>query len=126
MQRSTTSESSDRERVLTEAVLAASTDLGVTSDELGVMLQLSCSPAIADPSDSLRAANAPQQVDLAASLVMIHRALLPLVGGDHDLARAWMKSPNYAFSNRAPKTVMLESGGLRSVLDYLSSVDSHG
>lgn len=126
MQGRTTSEPSDRERVLMEAVLAASKELGITHDELESILQPRCFAETSSPSDSQFVGDAAQRLDQVASLVMIHRALLSLVGGDGGLASAWMNSPNQAFASRAPKAVMLESGGMQAVLDYLRSVDSHG
>lgn len=126
MQRRTASGLGDRERVLAEAVLTASKDLGITHDELESMLQPRCCAETSSSIDSQYVRDAPQQLDQVASLVMIHRALLSLVGRDSGLAREWIHSPNQAFASRTPKSVMLESGGAQAVLDYLNSVGSHG
>lgn len=124
MQGRTTSEPSDRERVLMEAVLAASKELGITHDELESMLQPRCFAETSSPSDSQFVGDAPQRLDQVASLVMIHRALLSLVGGDGGLARDWMGSPNRAFANLVPKEVMLEAGGVTVVQSYLQVMNS--
>lgn len=126
MQGRTASGLGDRERVLAEAVLTASKELGITHDELERMLQPQCFAETSSSSDSQCVGDAPQQLDQAALLVMIHRALLSLVGGDGCLARDWMGSPNQAFAGRTPKGVMLASGGVQVVLAYLNFVDSHG
>ena len=126
MRRRTASGIGDRERVLAEAALTASKEIGITHEELERMLQPQCFAETSSSSDSLCVGDAPQQLDQAALLVMLHRALLSLVGGDGCLARDWMGSPNQAFAGRTPKGVMLESGGVQAVLDYLNSVHSHG
>ncbi|WP_435751850.1 antitoxin Xre/MbcA/ParS toxin-binding domain-containing protein [Thauera sp. AutoDN2] len=51
---------------------------------------------------------------------MIYRALVSLVGRDSDFTRAWISSPNRAFANQTPKTILLQDDGL----GYLSSAGS--
>lgn len=116
-----TADVTDRIRVLSDAVREVASDLGITLEEIRCILGHGDSEQIPDHRDGRLIGGSRQELDRAASLVLVHRALLSLVGGDRDLARAWIGSPNKAFANQAPKTILLQDGGLMAVLDYLNS-----
>ena len=121
MQTQETVTSEERIRVLTDAVLEVSRDLEISQEDLGYMLRAGDRVDTADRADGCLIGDSLKDSDGAAALVSIHRALLSLVGGDRDLARAWVVAPNRAFANQTPKTILLQDGGLMTVLDYLNS-----
>lgn len=115
----------ERIRVLADAVFEVARDLELSPEDLSSMLRAGDRvDTTANHADGRLIADSLQGSDGAAALVLIHRALLSLVGGDRDLARAWIASPNRAFANQAPKTILLQDEGLMTVLGYLNSARS--
>lgn len=112
----------ERIRVLTDAVFEVARDLELSPEDLSSMLRAGDRvDTTASRADGRLIGDSLQDSDGAAALVLIHRALLSLVGGDRDLARAWVVAPNRAFANQTPKTILLQDRGLMTVLDYLNS-----
>jgi uncharacterized protein (DUF2384 family) len=60
--------------------------------------------------------------ELGAHLVRLYRSLHSVVGGDDELARAWLRSANLAFDSRTPLDMIRTVEGLVHACDY---VDAH-
>lgn len=60
--------------------------------------------------------------DRAEKLIRIHKMILPLVGGDIDLATDWVGRINMGLGGRSALDIMLSDGGLGvdMVLAYLN------
>ena len=59
---------------------------------------------------------------LGAHLVRLYRSLSAMVGGDDEVARAWLQSANQAFGGRTPLESIRSVEGLVHACDY---VDAH-
>jgi len=111
----------DRARVLTGALAEAARRLGLRTTELTAII------GVSQPSAS-RLLNGRYQLqerakpwELGAHLVRLYRSLSSLVGGNDELARAWLRSANAAFDGRPPIEVIRTVEGLVHACDYLDA-----
>jgi hypothetical protein len=58
--------------------------------------------------------------ELAVLLVRLYRSLDAIVGGDEEIARQWLRSPNAALSNQ-PINLIRSVQGLVDVIQYLDT-----
>ncbi|MEO8419332.1 MAG: antitoxin Xre/MbcA/ParS toxin-binding domain-containing protein [Methylophilaceae bacterium] len=112
---------SDRSRVLSQAVAEASKRLKVNSTELGAILGFSqptssrlLNQKYAIPEDS-------KEWELSAHFVRLYRSLSSLVGGDDELAKDWLTSPNRAFNQQTPISYIKRVDGLIHACEYLDA-----
>ena len=112
----------ERARVLTQAVVEAAARLGLKTGVLRQVLGISQPTAsrllhgrYLIPLDS-------KTWELAAQFVRLYRALFAMVGGNDELARLWLESPNRAFADRAPAEIIQRIDGLLHACEY---VDAH-
>jgi len=113
--------STDRSRVLTQAVAEAARRLGLGSSDLKNIIGASQPTAsrllngrYAIPEDG-------KLWELAAHFVRLYRSLHSLVGGDDELARSWLKSANRAFDGQRPLDMIKRVDGLLYACEYLDS-----
>ena len=112
---------SQRARVLSTAVAEAANRLGLRSTELGSILGTSQPSASRLLNGKFFIAEGSKTWELAAHLVRLYRSLSSLVGGNDELARAWLKSGNRAFDDRLPLDLVKRVDGLLHVCAYLDS-----
>lgn len=112
----------DPAAVLTGAVAEAARRLGLKSTQLKVILGISQPTASRLLNGKFTLAPDTKTWELAAQLVRLYRSLSSLVGGEDELARAWLASPNRAFDGREPLSIIGTVEGLVHVCDY---VDAH-
>lgn len=111
-----------RARVLSQAVVEAAARLQLRPAGLRQVL------GISQPTAS-RLLNGRYQIppdsktwELAALFVRLYRALFAMVGGNDELARLWLESPNRAFGDRPPAEIIQRIDGLLHACEY---VDAH-
>ncbi|MDJ0926650.1 MAG: DUF2384 domain-containing protein [Gammaproteobacteria bacterium] len=112
----------DPAAVLTRAVAEAARRLGLKSTRLKAILGVSQPTASRLLNGKFTLAPGTKTWELAAQLVRLYRSLSSLVGGEDELARAWLTSPNRAFDGREPLAMIVSVEGLVHVCDY---VDAH-
>lgn len=59
--------------------------------------------------------------ELAAQFLRLYRSLSAIVGGEDELARAWLDSPNAAFAGQIPRDLIQRVDGLVHACDYLDA-----
>lgn len=111
-----------RARVLTHAVAETAGRLKLKSTELMAIIGVSQPTASRLLNDKFQLAEGGKPWELGAHLVRLYRSLSSMVGGDDELARAWLRSPNQAFGGRAPLDAIRSVEGLVHACDY---VDAH-
>ena len=111
----------DRARVLTRALAETARRLGLRTTELTAIIGVSQPSAsrLLNGRYQLQAGGKPWE--LGAHLVRLYRSLSSLVGGNDELARAWLRSANAAFDGRPPIEVIRTVEGLVHACDYLDA-----
>lgn len=112
--------SPDRATVLTRAVLAAASRLGMTGRELSMALGISEPTVSRMKSGAYRLEVGSKSYELAALVVRLFRSLDAITGGDEAVARAWMRAANSAF-DAAPADRISSITGLIDVVQYLDA-----
>lgn len=112
----------DRARVLTLAVAETARRLKLRSTELTAIIGVSQPTASRLLNDKFQLAEGAKSWELGAHLVRLYRSLASMVGGDDELARAWLRSANQAFGGRTPLDAIRSVEGLVHACDY---VDAH-
>jgi len=111
----------DRARVLTGALAEAARRLGLRTTELTAIIGVSQPSASRLLSGKYRLQEGGKPWELGAHLVRLYRSLSSLVGGNDELARAWLRSANAAFDGRPPIEVIRTVEGLVHACDYLDA-----
>lgn len=112
----------DRARVLTLAVAETTRRLKLRSTELTAIIGVSQPTASRLLNGKFQLAEGAKSWELGAHLVRLYRSLASMVGGDDELARAWLRSANEAFGGRTPLDAIRSVEGLVHACDY---VDAH-
>jgi len=112
----------DRARVLSQAVVEAAARLQLRTGVLRAVLGISQPTASRLLHGQYRIPPESKTWELAALFVRLYRALFAMVGGNDELARAWLESPNRAFGDRPPLEVIQRIDGLLHACEY---VDAH-
>lgn len=107
-------------RWLAKATLRAAERLGLTARQLGAIIGLSEASVSRLKSGEKRLEEGSKPYELAALLVRAFRSLDAIAGGDPDVARAWMTSPNSALGGVPAERVMTVQG-LTDVAAYLDA-----
>jgi uncharacterized protein (DUF2384 family) len=113
---------SDRARVLTLAVVEAARRLKLRSTEVTAIIGVSQPTASRLLNGKFQLAEGAKSWELGAHLVRLYRSLSTMVGGDDELARAWLRSANRALGGRTPLDAIRSVEGLVHACDY---VDAH-
>lgn len=110
----------NREAVLSKAVLTAADQLGLNQSELGRTIGVDRS-RISRLKRQLNLDPASKQGELALMLIRVARALFALNGGDHDITRHFMSTPN-RITQGTPKEQVQTIQGLCSVLSFVDAI----
>jgi uncharacterized protein (DUF2384 family) len=110
-----------RSQVLTKAVAEAAARLSIGTKELGDIIGVSQSTASRALRETYQLKTTAKEWELAAHFVRLYRSLFAMVGGDEQLARAWLRSPNKAFASQAPIRQISRVDGLLRVCQYLDA-----
>lgn len=110
----------EKAAIFTQAVLRAADQLGVCSNVLGKILGVSATQisrfktgiAVIDPRSKAG--------ELAGLFLRAHRSLMAISGGNNEIARSWVSSPNIALGAR-PVDQMTTAQGLVQVVAYLDT-----
>ncbi len=112
----------ERARVLSQAVVEAADRLQLRTGVLRQILGISQPTASRLLHGRYRIPPESKTWELAALFVRLYRALFAMVGGNDELARLWLESPNRAFGDRAPVELIQRIDGLLHACEY---VDAH-
>lgn len=112
---------SNRSRVLSQAVVEASKRLKVTSTDLGAILGFSQPTSSRLLNQKYTLQEGSKEWELSAHFVRLYRSLSSLVGGDDELAKAWLTSPNNAFNKQTPINFIKRVDGLIYACEYLDA-----
>lgn len=112
---------SDRQRVLTQAVVEASRRLELGSTDIKGVLGASQPTASRLLNGKAFIHEGTKEWELAAYFVRLYRSLSSMVGGNDELARAWLKSPNKAFGDNVPLASIKRIDGLLYACEYLDA-----
>ncbi len=112
---------SDRSRVLSQAVAEASKRLKVNSTELGAILGFSQPTSSRLLNQKYAIPEGSKEWELSAHFVRLYRSLSSLVGGDDELAKDWLTSPNRAFNQQIPLSYIKRVDGLIHACEYLDA-----
>jgi len=112
---------SDRSRVLSQAVVEAAKRLKVSSTDLGAILGFSQPTSSRLLNQRYAIQEGSKEWELSAHFVRLYRSLSSLVGGDDELAKNWLTSPNNAFNQQTPINFIKRVDGLIHACEYLDA-----
>lgn len=112
----------ERSRVLTLAVAETARRLRLRSTDVTAIIGVSQPTASRLLNGKFQLPEGAKSWELGAHLVRLYRSLSSMVGGDDELARAWLRSGNQAFGGRTPLEALRSVEGLVHACDY---VDAH-
>ncbi len=110
----------DDGRVVTQALLRASSRLGVSQKAVARIIGVSEATVSRLQSGRLTLDPADKAFELAVLFLRLFRSLDALLGGDEAAARAWLRGPNLALGD-APIARIQTVTGLVDVVAYLDS-----
>ncbi len=110
-----------RARVLTQAVAETARRLKLKTTELTAIIGVSQPTASRLLNGKFELAEGGKSWELGAHLVRLYRSLSSMVGGNDELARAWLRSANQAFGGRVPVDEIRSVEGLVHACDYLDA-----
>lgn len=120
-----TNDQSDRDRVLTKAILNLAAAYGLTGKELGEIIGLSASSVTRlhkAPENKLKLISEnSKEGELSLLLIRLYRSLNAMVGNDSVKAKAWLEAENDYFSNK-PIEHIKRVDGLVEVVNYLDAM----
>ena len=106
--------------VLTKAVLRAAAHLGMTSKSLATVIGVSEATVSRMRSNDYTLQRGQKSFELAMLFLRFYRSLDAIVGGDQEVARAWLKNPNTALDSE-PLTLIQTVPGLMNAIHYLDA-----
>jgi len=106
--------------VRTKAVLRAAEHLGMTSKSLATVIGVSEATISRMRSGDYTLQRGQKSFELAILFVRFNRSLDAIVGGDQEVARAWLKNPNTALDSE-PLMLIQTVSGLMNALNYLDA-----
>ena len=110
----------DKAAVLTKAVLRAAGQLGLTNKVLATVIGLSEATVSRMRAGDYVLQPGYKPFELAVLFVRLYRSLDAIVGGDDEVAAAWLKNRNILL-NDAPLALMQTVPGLMNVIQYLDA-----
>ena len=116
-----TQHSPERTRVLNIALIEAAKRLDLGSTELQYILGISQPTASRLLRGAFSLAEGSKPWELGAHLVRLYRSLSSMVGGNDELARAWLHSNNRWFDDQQPAAQLRRIDGLLHVCEYLDA-----
>ncbi len=112
---------SGRQRVLTQAVVEAARRLAIGPSDIAEVIGKSQPTASRLLSGKYLLADGKKEWELSAHFVRLYRSLSSVVGGNDELAREWLNSPNRAFDGQMPMAVIKRVEGLIHACEYLDA-----
>jgi hypothetical protein len=107
-------------QVVTKAVVTAAERLGLNARTLAGVIGVSEATVSRMKRLDHLVEKGSKSFELALLLIRLFRSLDAISGGDEQVARAWLKSPNSALAG-IPATRILTISGLTDVLAYLDA-----
>lgn len=120
-----TERTTDRSRVLSQAVVEAALRLEISATELDEILRFSQPTSSRLLNQKYFIPEDSKEWELSTYFVRLYHSLLLLVGDDDKLAESWLTSPNKAFNQQTPITYIKQVDGLIPVCEYLDSHRLH-
>lgn len=112
-----------REKVVTEACIAAAAQLGLDDTMLSMLLEITVSDVSALNAETTLASGTKAHTN-GIKLIQLYEALVALVGTDQQFIRGWLESENKRWG--CPPIVKLSrEGGIHEVVAYLQSANHH-
>ena len=111
----------NRSRVLTQAVSEVAHSLEINSSELNRVIGVSQPTASRLLNGKYLINEGGKEWELSALFVRMYRSLFSMVGGDDELARVWLKTPNRAFVGQTPVEAIKRIDGLVRACEYLDA-----
>lgn len=106
--------------VVTKAVMAAAGRLGLNAASTAAVLGVSAPTVSRMKRQDFTLEPGSKPFELAVLLIRVFRSLDAITGGDDDVSRQWMRSPNMALS-AVPAEKIATITGLVDVLSYLDA-----
>jgi len=111
----------DDQALVTQAVINAAAELGMSNRQLASVLVVSSSKL-----DRARAANGAvfngKDYELALLLIRIYRALYAILGGDREQMQHWLATPNRHLLGESPLQQLERLEGIVMVVRYLDGM----
>jgi Protein of unknown function (DUF2384) len=118
---STATQTSNRSRVLSQAVIEAAKRMKVGPTDLGLIVGFSQPTASRLLREKFSIPESSKEWELSAHFVRLYRSLSSMVGGDDNLIESWIKSPNKAFGQQIPLNYIKRVDGLIHACNYLDA-----
>jgi DNA-binding XRE family transcriptional regulator len=112
--------SSEKDKVVTKAVLRAAERLGLTAKSLGQVLGVSEPTVSRMKQGAFVIKSDTKPYELAVLLIRVFRSLDAILGGDEKVTREWMANSNQVLG-APPKTCITSISGLMDVIAYLDA-----
>ena len=106
--------------ILTKATLNAATRLGLTNKLLATVIGVSEATVSRMRNGDYTLQPEQKQFELAVLFVRLYRSLDAIVGGDDEVAGAWLKNRN-AVLDAEPLALIQTAPGLMNVIQYLDA-----
>lgn len=116
-----TERTTDRSRILSQAVVEAALRLKISATELDEILRFNQTTSSRLLNQKYFIPENSKEWELSTHFVRLCHSLLLLVGDDDNLAEDWLTSPNKAFNQRTPISYIKQVDGLIHVCEYLDS-----
>lgn len=110
----------DQGTVVTKALLRAAEELGITAKALAPVIGVSEATLSRMKNDGFALVSGTKPFELAVLFVRLFRSLDAIVGGDAQVARAWLNNANEALDGR-PIEKIRTIAGLLDVIAYLDA-----
>lgn len=106
--------------VVTKAVLRASTSLEIPEEVVAHVIGVGMPDFSRIRAGELKLNPGSHPFNMAVLLVRLFRSLDAIVGGDKNVANAWLKNENLALGGR-PIDLIQSASGLTNVISYLDA-----
>src|ERR1700738_4200071 len=106
--------------LLTKAALRAAEQLGMANKSLAAVIGVSEATVSRMRSGAYTWQRGQKSFEFATLFVRLYRSLDAIVGGDQEVAKAWLKNPNTALAS-APLTLIQTVPGLMNAIHYLDA-----
>jgi hypothetical protein len=110
-----------RQQVLTRAVIEASRRLELGSTDIGDVIGTSQPTASRLLNGKKFLDEKTKEWELSSHFVRLYRSLSSVVGGNDELARTWLKTPNRALGDQVPLVAIKRVDGLLHACEYLDA-----
>lgn len=119
MVQSVQARNTDRSRVLTQAVHEVARRFEFGSTDLKNIIGISQPTASRLLNGKYSLNEGGKEWELSALFVRMYRSLSSMVGGDDELAKVWLNTPNRSFGGQHPSEAIKRIEGLIHACEYL-------